>query len=438
MTVTHTYTKVGTYTPRLVVTDSGGATSSSTSTVTVAARAGTLPWRGLRVALFGPPPLEVSFDASDSSDPDGVVSSYEWTFGDGDSASGVSTTHTYVTPGAYIASLTITDDDDNTASAQQQILVQANRAPRPQDDSEVADPAVGFDVLGNDFDEDGDSLTLTDVSVPAHGTAKCGPDGGCLYTAAGGYVGPDEFTYTASDGKGNSATAHVSIDVQERAVGGENQLVAVTDRLTTATGVAGSVDVLANDSGTGLALVSATNPDHGAVDCVPSGLCTYTPAAGFSGYDGFSYVISDAAGASASATVEIVVAAAATHQPVVTGGPDSIVQGGSADWVVAESRHLRARPDRHPGLQREVNVVLTDNHEVDPASITTAPGWASTVGSTGLTLSAGPDAMIGESTSQVLPTPANPISQGTGGDGHVPILVGSKVFGSSITRFRRR
>ena len=58
----------------------------------------------------GNAPLEVRFDASSSTDPDGRIVSYAWDFGDGNTGSGQIVTHTYETPGAYTPSLTVTDD----------------------------------------------------------------------------------------------------------------------------------------------------------------------------------------------------------------------------------------------------------------------------------------------------------------------------------------
>jgi 6-phosphogluconolactonase (cycloisomerase 2 family) len=52
------------------------------------------------------------FDASASADPDVTIARYDWTFGDGSSAStGAVTTHTYAAPGTYRVTLTETDDE---------------------------------------------------------------------------------------------------------------------------------------------------------------------------------------------------------------------------------------------------------------------------------------------------------------------------------------
>ncbi len=52
----------------------------------------------------------VSFDASNSLDPEGGNLTYAWEFGDGVTASGVSATHTFVSPGTFRAVLSVTSD----------------------------------------------------------------------------------------------------------------------------------------------------------------------------------------------------------------------------------------------------------------------------------------------------------------------------------------
>ncbi len=58
----------------------------------------------------GSAPLEVRFDASASSDPDGSIVSYDWAFGDGNTGSGQTATHTYPDAGSYTPRLTVTDE----------------------------------------------------------------------------------------------------------------------------------------------------------------------------------------------------------------------------------------------------------------------------------------------------------------------------------------
>ena len=69
---------------------------------------------------------EVTFDGSGSSDADGSISSYEWSFGDGTTATGQTVAHTYSAAGDYSASLTVTDDDGATTTDSVAITVESD------------------------------------------------------------------------------------------------------------------------------------------------------------------------------------------------------------------------------------------------------------------------------------------------------------------------
>ena len=65
----------------------------------------------------------VAVSGSLSTDADGTIVSYDWTFGDGSSASGPTATHTYALDGTYMIILTVTDNVGLTDSAQLQVDV---------------------------------------------------------------------------------------------------------------------------------------------------------------------------------------------------------------------------------------------------------------------------------------------------------------------------
>ena len=73
----------------------------------------------------GMSPLAVGFDASGSYDPDGVIVSYTWVFGDGTSGMGPTATHTFITntDRTYTVTLTVTDDGGRTSSSSVSISV---------------------------------------------------------------------------------------------------------------------------------------------------------------------------------------------------------------------------------------------------------------------------------------------------------------------------
>ncbi|MGN6325630.1 Ig-like domain-containing protein [Pseudolysinimonas sp.] len=85
-------------------------------------------------------------------------------------------------------------------------------APAVQSFHVQAQSAVGQPLTLQGTDPDGNALTYTVVTPPAHG-ALTGTGADLVYTSATGYSGPDSFTYTASDGALVSAPAAVEIDV---------------------------------------------------------------------------------------------------------------------------------------------------------------------------------------------------------------------------------
>ncbi|MBI3804575.1 MAG: beta-propeller fold lactonase family protein [Nitrospirae bacterium] len=80
----------------------------------------------------GAPPLAVQFNGGTSSDPDGKIASYIWSFGDGASGTGAAVQHTYSNAGSYTAKLTVTDDQGATASTQTSIVVGSDAASIPR------------------------------------------------------------------------------------------------------------------------------------------------------------------------------------------------------------------------------------------------------------------------------------------------------------------
>lgn len=105
----------------------------------------------------GTVPLTVSFSAAGSTDPDGRIVSYAWTFGDGATASGPDASHTYTTAGSYTAQLRITDDSGLSATRSVTITADPVVAVLPM---RVADIAMSLAV-----DKRGRTNALAAVTV---------------------------------------------------------------------------------------------------------------------------------------------------------------------------------------------------------------------------------------------------------------------------------
>jgi VCBS repeat-containing protein len=204
---------------------------------------------------------------------------------------------------------TIGDTDGGTDSATVTVTItNANDAPTAAPDAAtVAEDSVNssIDVLANDTDSDGDTLTITAVTQGAHGSVAIA--GRALtYTPHADYFGADSFSYTIDDGQGGSATADVTVTV----TGVNDAPVAVSDAFTTAEDLPAAGNVLANDTDTdGGALTAAlgSGPASGVLGLNADGSFTYTPNANFSGVDSFTYTVSDGDGGSDSATVTITI-----------------------------------------------------------------------------------------------------------------------------------
>jgi PKD repeat protein len=84
---------------------------------------------GSPVASFAYSPInpkagqDVFFNASTSSDPDGRIVEYQWTYGDGDIEYGVTQTHDFPNAGTYNVILTVTDNSGKKASTTRTVIV---------------------------------------------------------------------------------------------------------------------------------------------------------------------------------------------------------------------------------------------------------------------------------------------------------------------------
>jgi VCBS repeat-containing protein len=159
-------------------------------------------------------------------------------------------------------------------------------------------------VLENDSDPDGDSITATLVSGPAHGTLTLAADGSFTYLPDAGFDGADSFVYRASDGGLASNDGAVTINV----VGVNDAPVAINDSFSLSEDGVSTGNVLVNDSdpdGDALSVVLVAGVANGTLALNADGSFTYTPNPNFSGSDGFTYRARDAALDSNVATVTI-------------------------------------------------------------------------------------------------------------------------------------
>ena len=191
--------------------------------------------------------------------------------------------------------------DSNIATVSINVTA-VNDAPVAQDQSVTTneDTAVAIDLVANDID--GDTLTYVVVNQPAHGTLS-GTAPNLTYTPAENYSGADSFTFQVNDGALDSNVATVSITVtavNDAPVAQEQSVTVNEDAAVAITLVATDVD------GDSLTYIVVSQPVHGTLGGTVPNL-TYTPSAGYTGNDSFTFKVNDGSVDSNLATVSITV-----------------------------------------------------------------------------------------------------------------------------------
>src|SRR5665213_2794585 len=185
------------------------------------------------------------------------------------------------------------------------------------DNPPVANPAsmtvaenaasTAINVLANDTDVDsGDTLTVSSVTDPPHGTATVDPFGaGVHYTPTTNYSGPDSFTYALSDGHGGTDTGTVTVTVSPvnqppSFTKGANQALPEEDSPAVHTVVHWASGFIAgppNESSQALLAYHVSNDNHALFSTQPSidtiGNLTYTLAIDQAGTANVSVTVQD-------------------------------------------------------------------------------------------------------------------------------------------------
>ncbi|HEY8718478.1 PKD domain-containing protein [Pengzhenrongella sp.] len=193
VSATHTYAAAGTYPVTLTVTDNRGGTAATTRQVVVT------PPNQPPVASFTATPtgLTLALDATASTDSDGTIASYEWTYGDGGTDTGVTASHVYPAGGTYTVTLTVTDNSGAATTTSQQVLVNSP-------------PTASFTATGGELTASVDAAASTDAdgTIASYDwdfgdtTTGTGVSTSHAYATGGTYT----LTLTVTDDQGATAT----------------------------------------------------------------------------------------------------------------------------------------------------------------------------------------------------------------------------------------
>lgn len=268
-----------------------------------------------------------------------------------------------------------TPDGTNSTGTVTVTITNVNDAPvaNPVSDSTNEDTAKDIVLSVSDIDDNNNvgftsTLTPSVGTAPLHGTATVNANGTIRYTPALNYNGPDEFTYTVSDGTLSSGTATVTITVtavNDAPVSQNGTLAAVEDIAATGTLVATDVDSVALT----YSLVSTANA-HGTVliTDASTGAYTYTSDLNYNGAASFTFKANDGSLDSNVATVTITVSAV-NDAPVAN--PDS--------YLVEEDTLLNANNTTPGNARATVRVNDSDvDNTLGSLTVTLEPGLGPT------------------------------------------------------------
>jgi hypothetical protein len=227
-------------------------------------------------------------------------------------------------------------------------------------------PVVDIWVLANDFDPDGDPITMDTLtySAPSSGSLYCQSNGRCQYGPPKGWTGTTSFYYRATDGIGVSAATKVTITVSNRGAVGANQSFAL------AQGQEKIVNLLAGayDPDGDPIRVKATGPiSAGQLNCNEYFWCAYF-APLQSTTVAIDYFVADDLGAGSWVTLTFTISGPPLASPVA-GTPVSSPSTPIAIPATPVTRGSGAtRAGAPPPAEPSVEPTMTSSH--DPTIVT--------------------------------------------------------------------
>ena len=165
---------------------------------------------------------EITFDASLSTDLDGMIKSWEWDFGDGSYGNGVIITHAYSTVGNYKVTLTVTDNDDAKNLTSKTIQVRLPPIYVPDDYPTIqwaVDNATGGDTIivrdglyTENIDVKKPHLTIKSENGPENCVVQAANSSDNVFTVTADYVNISSFTVTGATGANPYYCAGIRVD----------------------------------------------------------------------------------------------------------------------------------------------------------------------------------------------------------------------------------
>jgi chitodextrinase len=125
-TAAHSYAHSGAYTVTVAVQDANHFIDTAKTSVTISDRPPVAEFTVRTGVVAG---SSASFNGGSSTDPDGSVTAWAWSFGDGSPGTGSAPSHSFAAPGTYTVGLTVTDNNGSASAPISQQLSVVPKAP---------------------------------------------------------------------------------------------------------------------------------------------------------------------------------------------------------------------------------------------------------------------------------------------------------------------
>ncbi|MCD4680093.1 MAG: tandem-95 repeat protein, partial [Bacteroidales bacterium] len=199
------------------------------------------------------------------------------------------------------------------------------------------DTPLSSNVLTNDYDPEGNTQSVSLVSVPANGTLTLNPDGTFTYVPDPGYSGPDQFIYVACDDGTptacDTATSYITIFPVNHPPVTFNEVVQVCSDGSIAGNVLANGDYDPDGTSLFVSTTAVVLPANGVFTILVNGDYSYIPNPGYVGFDMAVVSVCDNGIPLPSECTNDTIFILITSSVIVSAGPDATICEGECVTV---------------------------------------------------------------------------------------------------------
>lgn len=229
----------------------------------------------------------------------------------------------------------------------------SNHAPIANNDTRTLGSLASLtltDLLDNDIDSDGDRLSILSVSNVSNGTVTLLDTGTVIFNRSADFLSEGGFSYTITDGQGNTAQASVTLTGSALVAASALADIVQSQEPKGSTTAIDVATLLANDTGQNLQVIAVENADNGSVS-LQDNKVNFTSLSSAGTQGSFIYTIKDANGNISKATVTVQLTDSSHVAPVAQADSFSVAKNASLQFTLSDL----LKNDTGTGLNATIN-----------------------------------------------------------------------------------